>query len=87
MSAITTLQIPDLQGISLHSRIFGTVEPDWETYLELPAFETDSDEVENDDLPEPEAESNLVELEDESLPLISKIEISVESESSPEELS
>jgi hypothetical protein len=66
LGAIATLPIPDLQGISLHSRIFGTVEPDWETYLELPAFQTDSNEVVNNDLPEPEIE-NLPE-ESESSP-------------------
>lgn len=41
---IAKLPLSDIQGISLHSRIFGTVEPDWDTYLELPKS-TDIDDV------------------------------------------
>ncbi|PSF37496.1 hypothetical protein C7H19_10025 [Aphanothece hegewaldii CCALA 016] len=51
ISAIAHQQIPELQGISLHSRILGTIEPDWETYLELPSVENNVIELENESLP------------------------------------
>lgn len=38
--AIAALNIPDLEGLWLYSRILGEIEPDWRTYVELISFPT-----------------------------------------------
>lgn len=55
----------ELQGISFHSRILGTVEPDWETYLQFPTPSVDSTLIEHEPLSEeiPVVEHHFVEPE------------------------
>ncbi|GFE69520.1 phage holin family protein [Chroococcus sp. FPU101] len=88
---IAKLPLSDIQGISLHSRILGIVEPDWETYLELPTLTTDTDEVIQESITAPE--NNYIELEQKSLSpenerlpeiVIEKIQETNLNESSPE---
>ena len=37
--AIASLQLPQLRGLWLYSRVLGTVDPDWQTYVSLPTEE------------------------------------------------
>ncbi|GAB4543676.1 MAG: hypothetical protein Tsb0014_37460 [Pleurocapsa sp.] len=38
--AIARLNIPDLEGLWLYSRVLGEIEPDWQTFIELNLFPT-----------------------------------------------